>query len=393
MIRGELFDAGTKLVYDTRVPVPGMDVAYYREIDMEYDWPQERTDQINASIVAADSRVELRPWPEPFPGNMWIDYHEYNRGEDGGFQFHFYHRDQYNPTIFDKVPLDLTQIEDPANIKPSVSRRWERMSDSLNEDEIADRTEPPTEFIRQPLGNESAGTTDLRNPAVIMQRAHEGARFVPTLNYSPLYMPFDFRYPERYVLLGEDGSNSPADVAQFLTLSNNAHYRLYLLPAKWRWVATVKAYYYYVSWFEFFLTNQIFTKAWFSRPPIYTRRHDVVHSAGRHDIEYEHNWYAWDAGVNDGFDRSRGSATLRTWIIDAQWWTYSEAYVFARNDDVTMVLWLHPPDVNDIVCGIGRVDHPSGKEERVWVKQKVDLSSEYPNTVMGQWYVPFAVAT
>ena len=101
--------------------------------------------------------------------------------------------------------------------------------------------------------------------------------------------------------------------------------------------------------------------------------------------------YCLDDGVTDGFDRSRGSATLRDWIIDAQWYTMSEVYAFVSNDPVTLALWYYPPEPGDVVLGIGSIDNLTGGEERVWLIQREDVSSRWQNTLIEQYLVPFYV--
>ena len=60
-----MFDAGTTLVIDPlETSVPGMDSAYFRELDMEYQFPTQRQDEINQYLVDTPFSGFLRPWPD-----------------------------------------------------------------------------------------------------------------------------------------------------------------------------------------------------------------------------------------------------------------------------------------------------------------------------------------
>jgi len=391
VIRAELYDVGTRLIKATHLSPPGMDAAYYRETDMEYDWPQERTGEIREAVLGSEKRIELRPWPEPFPGVMWIDYTNKYIGVKGGLQLGMYNLDLFTNS-FEPLPKNTSQITIGADYSPDTNRADARMGDMRSVEDVVASQPEPTKWLRVPLLNERGSGTGLETPATLIQECHTGAAFALDGNYSPLFTPFDTREPDLYDMVDDNGNPVPEEKKlAYLTLSEGAFYRLYLMPAKWRWVATVVAHYIYISWFEMFPTDEIFTKAWFSRPPIYPVRHNVMYTKDEYMFEYNYVLHSYDPGVNDGFDRSRGSATLRFWIIDAQWWTLSEAYIFQANDDCSLVIWQHPPDPGDVVLGIGRVDFPGGQEERLWLIQRQDVSQRWPNTVVGIFLVPFRV--
>ena len=392
VIRAELYDTGTRLIKASHLNKPGMEQAYFREIDMEYDWPQERTTEIQRAILGTEKRVDLAPWPERFPGVMWVDYNAKYRGDFGGLQLGMYNLDLFSYE-WDPVPKNTSQILPGEEYSPDENRADARMGDLHDVDGVAASQPEPTEWLRLPLLNETGSTTDLQTPATLIQECHTGGAFALDCNYSPLFMPFDTREPDLYTMIDDDGNPvSEEDKIAHMALSEGAFYRLYLMPAKWRWGATVVAHYTMITWFNVFPTSEIFTKAWFNRPPIYPIRHNVMYTKDQPMFEY--NWvpHSYDTGVNSGFDRSRGSATLRFWIIDAQWWTLSSAYIFTGNDDCSLVIWQHPPDPGDIVLGIGRVDYPGGQEERLWLVQKEDVSTRWPNTVVGIFLVPFRVS-
>ena len=401
MIWAEMFDAGTTLVIDPLADVPGMDSAYFRSLDMEYQFPTQRQDDINQLIVDTPFSGFLRPWPDGFPWRMWMDYTDRHRGDYGGPKFTFYHWDDFSGN-YDPVPAATSQVIN-ASLYDPTQRDDLRTTDWLTSAEIvaAEGSPDPTTWLRLPLRNEPGGRDghrcDLLNPVVINQFAQGGPHYKVQGDYNPIYAPFDLRHPEWYDPV--DSQGNPMDLGlhgfdknQLMSVLNNSTTKLYVRPANWRWVPTVKAYYYYVSWFEFFLTFQMFTTAWFDRPPIYPHRHDLIHTTRTADLEWDHTFWSTDAGIDDGFNRSRGAQFLRSQIIDAQWWTYSEAFVFARNDPAKLYLWLWPPEAGDIVLGIGTTDHITGAEQTVWFKQNRDLTDEFPRMIIGAYLVMDFVA-
>jgi hypothetical protein len=393
-IWAEFYDAGTTMVIDPLVSVPGMDQGYYREIDMEYKWPGERAGEINDDLINTPLRGEYRPWPDPFPWRMWVDYTKRYEGADGGLKTDLYHWEYLtSSTII--APSSLAQIEDPAVYEPNIERRYARMTNSPTTEEIAAANlwrSNPTEYLRRLLYNEAGSkhgvNCDLLQPLVMNHAAHYGYEFKLVLDYNPIFAPVDMRHPEWYDLLDENGQQLPDEIKEHrLSLLNNGAYRLYLRPANWRWVGKVYANYLYVSWFEMFPTREVFTTAWFNRPPIYPWRHDLIHSTQTAPIEYLHNYYSIDYGIEYGFNSSRGAQFLRDQIISAQWWRMSEAYIFTGNDPATLILWLYPPEQGDIVLGVGELDHITGAEKMFWVRQNRDLTDEYQRTVIGNYII------
>jgi hypothetical protein len=398
MIRAELFDAGSALNIVPWMDTPGMNEAYFREIDMEYTWPGEFQTRINNALVDTELRRDLLPWPDPFPGRCWVDWTTRYEGADGGLQIETARHD----VMFDQwslVPAPLAQIQDATDYQPNVDRDSERLGDAKTVAEISAEGPQPTPYLRLALRNEVGGANggwcDLREQAVLRQHHHTGDEYRLVINYSPLFAPVDLRHPEWYDVLDANGGPlQQQEPDRWLSLRPDGVYRLYLRPANWRWVATVWANYWYVSWFESFPTRLVFTTAWFNRPPIYPRRHDLIHSTQVAYEEYLGSYYSTDAGIDYGFNSSRGAAFLRHQIIDSQWWTLSEAFIFTGNDPATLALWMWPPEAGDIVLGIGRVDHPTEREEVIWLRQNRDLTDEYPRTVIGSYIIyDFVVTT
>jgi hypothetical protein len=398
-IWAELYDAGTMMLIDPLQTTPGMDYGYYREIDMEYTWPGEFQTRINTAIRSTALEGQFRPWPEPFPWRMWIDQTPRYEGEDGGFKFNLFHWDNFHD-VYNPVPSDLAQIESSAAYEPNVLRRFERTTRPQTADEISATASPgePTPWLRTTLYNEPGGgqgsTCELLKPAVITFDNLPGYAHKFHLDYNPLFMPMKMSEPDWYDFIDSEGNPvAVGEKAHIFNLLEKGYYRLYLRPANWRWVATVWANYWYVSWFESFPTRLVYTTAWFNRPPVYPKRHDLIHTTQVALEEYLGNLYSTDSGIDYGFNSSRGAAFLRHQIIDAQWWTLSEAFIFTGNDPATLVLWLWPPEAGDIVMGLGEVDTDTGAEQVMWVVQNRDLTSEFPRTVIGNYIIyDFVVA-
>ena len=393
-IWASLYDAGTTMGIDPLVDIPGMDQGFYRELDMEYQFLNERQNAINDLIRTTDTFNTLRPWPAPFPWRMWVDYTERHTGVLGGYKANLYHWDDMLQD-FEPVASDLTQIEEEDDYEPNVDRRYARITRNLNGEEISATTlyqGTPTPHLRLVLHNEVGGkyggNFELSDPSIIHHEAHVGYEYKLDLSYNALYAPCDMRHPEWYDIVSPDGRVlDQTGKAHVFSLLNNGAYRLYLRPANWRWVATVRAVYVYLSWFEAFYTEQLFTHAWFNRPPVYPHRHDLLHTTTTLPFEWNGVYYSLDGGIDYGFNSSRGAGFLRYSILDAQWWTLSEAYIFNNNDPATLVLWLWPPEKDDIVLGISEIDRVTGADQIYWVKQNRDLTDEYPRTVIGNYIV------
>lgn len=396
-VRVELFDAGTTLQVIPWQDSPGMDDAYFRGLDMEYTFPGDLQGPINERLRTTPLRADLSPWPVPFPGRCWIDWTPRYEGADGGLQI-----DTARWGVlfedYDLVPAPTAQIPGTADYEPNVYRDDERLEDTKTVEEIQADWPHPTEWLRRPLGNETGGSRggycDLEQAAVMVQNYHIGDEFRPVINYSPLFAPVDLRHPEWYNVVNVDGEQISESPERWMSMRPDGRHRLYLRPANWRWVATVWANYIYVSWFEMFPTRLVFTFAHFDRPPIYPTRHDLIHTSQYTQIEYLNTMWSYDIGIEDAYNLSRGAQFLRDQIIDSQWWTQSEAFIFTRNDPLTLAMWLWPPEPGDIVLGIGTVDQKTGEEQVAWIQQNRDLTDEYQRQVTGSYIdLAFTVAS
>lgn len=394
MIRAQLFDCGTKFVYDSRVSVPGMDFGYYRELDFEHDWPGERAEEIQRAVVGVDHPITYKPWPRPFPGYLWIDWVPNYYGVPGGPQVDLLHKDYYTGD-YSPVPIQKAQIYDEQNVKANLETKYARTSDLLTQEEVREAVEDPISepWLRLPLRNEIE-QPQLGNRVVMMQDGHEGQGFAVKTNYGDCFQIVDMSHPEWYKFIDQNGETMERDKGRELCLlRKGGNYNLYLAPAKWRMVCNVIGHYWYISYTESYGVPLGFTKAFYTRPAVYTQRHNVIKTKHEDVVNWLGTDYSYDIGVEDGFKRSRGSLNLAFQIIDAQWWTLSEAFIFLFNDPVLMALWGHPPDPGDIVLGVGRVDEYGQEEQITWVVQEEDISSKYPRYVIGLFIVPWTVTT
>lgn len=400
MIYAELFDCGTTFVKYPWNDVPGMDQGYYRELDMEHYWPSERTDEIRDAILAVPNRVDYEPWPQQLSGYLWIDWHKSYWGDVGGPQIKLWHYDFWADESH-PVPAAVTMTQDRrqppwpqyGGVNESIEPLDRRSARTKTQDEINDNLEVPTDdkWIRLPLINEIE-QPQLTDPVIIKQGNHQGTAYLPSVNYGSCFQGVDLtKGVDWYNFIDDDGNEMSAEEGMERSyLRDNATYRLYLAPAKWRMTCFVLAHYWYASYTESYGVPLQFVKAFYTRPSVYPVRHDVNHTKDQTVITWLDTDYSFDDGVNSAFDRSRGSLDLRQEIIDQQWWTLSEAFIFIFNDPVLMALWQHPPDPGDIVLGIGRVDY-GGNESRHWVVQKKDINHIWPREVIGLFFTPWSV--
>lgn len=396
MIRAELYDCGTTLQLRPDQDPPGMDIGYFRELDFEYDITDAdaRREQIRDSILAVQPKRIYRPWPRTFPGNLWIDWSRNYNGAAGGPQINIFNRD-YDFDNFAPVPSPLSEVYDETDpaVSPNTNPDEARASTMLSPDEVRESLEDPTgeDWLRTETVNES-GQPQLKDPVVLLHDGHEAQGFAVTVNYSPCFLPVDMREKDWYAFVDDNGQSIDPKIGyEHAMLRNDARYRLYLVPAKWRMTVFCTAHYWYISYFESYGVPLEFVKAWFCRPAIYPERHDVIHTRHEDSINWNGVDYSYDAGVDGAFDRSRGSLALGQEILDAQWWTLSEAFVFVLNDPARIALWQYPPDPGEIVLGIGKVDMMTGEEQRIWVVQKQDVLHAYPREVIGLFFVPWNV--
>jgi hypothetical protein len=400
IVRAELFDAGTFLrkgtygggsLLDVKAK-PGMEKGSYREIDFEYTFKNqtERIGEISRRMLTEPVVDSLAPWPLPFPARMWIDNTTRYLATNGGPILTAYHSDPWSSS-FDPVPASETRLV-VANRKEEVNREDANISELPDMEAIQARNPSPTEWLKLPVENEDVGFTNLKEQLVMMHDTDvEGGRITLSADFNPILAPFDFRHPEWYSIVDPDGetiATDPADVRRFLEFDPNGFYRLYIRPAQWRMVMTVVAHYIYISWFEAFPTDEVFTVAYFHRPPVYPKRHDILNP------NYVFQGLIFDQAINEQWERTESSREMARQIIDAQWYTMSEAYIFAGNDPGELTVTQYAPNKDEFVAGIGRVDYPGGAQETWWVRQKADgesLNPDWSPQFINTCYVPWFV--
>lgn len=393
MISAKILDAGTSPIKN---PVllgpfpPGMDGLVYREIDFEEDNVDPRPAEINDAMRAVED-VSIRPWPEELPGQSWIDKtRRYETDGDDGFRLNLYRHDRTSGTY---APVPAGEITLELNEPRETNEQAARITRELTWEEIQNRATTPADWLRLNVENRKSTGTDLENPLSIQWRGLRGTEYRLEMPDQSLFAPFDFRYPERYQGMTDDGVLlDPNETAGRLSLFAGGRYRLYFRPRKWRYVATVIAHYLLISAFELVPFSEVFTRANTQRPPFYPIRHDLIHTS---KIKTIPNFYgdlrSWDAGINWQWEHTRSAAAIAHEIIDSQYWTKLLVKLFVGNEDADVTITRYPPDPDDIVFGIGRIDTATGRESRTWIVQRAELVDQYPRIVLGQYLVPFAV--
>ena len=391
MITAQLLDVGTiaKKNPATYSPVPGMDRVYYNEEDFEEDGVDPRPEEINNLILGTDE-ITIEPWPEEFSNRAWID--ETTRYESDGLDGL-----QLNLHRFDRLSEETPFVPAGEWILDTESRQQTereagRVVRELTWKEVQDRADNPAEWLRLDLINRSPSGTDIDEPLFANWRGIRGNEFRLELPDNVLFAPFDLTHPERYRVLDEAGDRVDPDLSPHLmNLYNGGHYRIYLRPRKWRYVATLVAHYWYISGFEYFRAQEIFTRAHTHRPPYYPIRHNLIQTTKTADLpDYFGNKHSYDTGINWQWEHSRSAAALSREVIEGQYWTKLVVKIFGGNSPPWVSVSSRPADPGDIVLGIGRID-TSGRESRYWIQQTADLTSIYPWEVLGSYLVPWYV--
>jgi len=218
------------------------------------------------------------------------------------------------------------------------------------------------------------------------QGMHNG-RFTIEVPENDIFEPFDLTHAERYVFVTD------ADVAiehgeEWGAFGDNARLVFYLRPRRWRWIVVVLAHFEHGNWFESVANDEVFISVFYLRPPFYPMRHNIGVTA-QPDSYQVFNFYgqerSLDNGLSSAWDLSWHSRELSRQILAQQWFSLCEYYIFTGNEDPDLALVAMPPRVGEIVEGIGFVDEASGRESRIWAKQRADLSATYPQRTIGQF--------
>lgn len=366
MIYADLFDAGTEL---RKLPadVPGMDEAWWINSGWEqsfFEYGQGgRIAELNARMMNVQD-LDVRPWPEPLPGKMWIDNtHRYRRLGTDGLQFRLSMWDRI-PDIYLLAPaggpLLKTQTVPSAILNPVEGRLLREMSWR----EIQAAAENPGEWIRLDTLNESEGT-QLQEPLALAVRGIRGP-VIPGIEDQSLFAPFDLSLgADVYRAIDDAGAEVPLERAWMYP---RGRYSLFLRPRNWHYSVIVYAVFLYVSWFEMYTVVTPFTHAWYDRPPVYPLRHNILETSPATN----------DAAVVWQFEHSQAAADLTQQIFEAQWWTLCDAFIFQSIELVQMWVDRVPPASREVILGVTRVDQATGAESRVWVENRRNMSAEYP---------------
>jgi hypothetical protein len=374
---------------------PGMEELYYRGERSYMETINSQSAEKSNAAAKEIYPVTISPFPEPMPGRMWIDWTErYERIGNDGLRFELYHDDLSvgSPLVAaGAFGLSVTTDPDP-EVNPADSRLLRELT---NAEQVARRG---GEWLRAPLRNEQPGGTDLQAPALIYAQDLRGEAFQLAMPDNSLFTPFDFCYPERYIIVSDDDDatqiQEPDQVRAMLAFRNGVNYTLYLRPRRWRYVAETIAHYAWISMFEFVLMDEWFIHSWWDRPPIYPIRHDIMHTSLVSD--HWHTYYdplAYDIGIDDYWMRSPQFGVLTKLMLDAQVWTVSFAYILLGAENCKTTIWRYEPRGYEYVCGIGTHDYATGDEGRFWVMAKpdVDWVTLYPRTILGQFLMTFWV--
>jgi hypothetical protein len=381
MIYASLFDAGTEL---RRQPadVPGCDTAWWTDAHFEesiFEYrKRSKTLHQNEKMRDADP-MEIRPWPEPMPGKMWVDHTaRYTWNGLDGLSLNLYHVDRIAGD-FPPLPAGAAQLI--TNPKPEVDRAEGRTLRELTWREVRDAAETPTDWYRLDTLNESQGT-QLTEPLALIVPEARGSIALEMVNQS-LFDPFDLRKgTEWYRATDDNGEAFTGDVSEYLYLYPRGRYNLYFRPRRWRYYVVVYAVFIYISFFELFPVTTAFTHAWYDTAPRYPIRHNILNT----------NPGSTDPAILWQFEHSQAAADLTHQIFEAQWWTPCEAFIFSSIELVQMWVYREAPRKYENVLGIGRVDQATGRESRVWIQNLNDRDDDYPREEIAffeqvPWYI------
>jgi len=385
VISAEVYDAGSEPVQPVS-GIPGMDELYWRDGDFEEELFQSRLYETNVICRAVSPLLTMRPWPDQLARKMWVDFTtRYAATEDDGLAFRLYRHDVLEddcpPVPSDHADFVYSPDENADHAQSHVIKMddWEA---------IQAAADYPPNWLRLPTGNELAG---LKAPLALRWNDQAGIGYRLELRENSLFAPFDLRLGSEYYRVLDDNGDavSPYEAEHLLDIREGGRYRLYLRPARWRYVATVVAHYTIITPFESWPIDETHTRAHYDRPPIYPKRHDVINTS--QDASYP-NYYGTlcclDSGIDWQWSASRSAARLAIEVLDAQYWTLCEFKLFIGYEIPWVAVWRYPPQVGAIVAGLERIDSASGERSRVWIQQRLDVSDRYPQTVLGVFLTP-----
>ncbi len=363
--------------------LPGVSEGYWREVNCEEFPNEDRHVDINAEMRQV-TPWEVEPWPEQLPGKMWVDWCPEYAGETDGLLVNLHHLETETGTCA-VVPAGEAYLDEAP--EEELRREEARISRLMTWREVQSYAIAPTEWYRLDTRNEALGTR-LLAPARIIFDGVRGSAFRLEIPDQSLWTPFDLRRGlDGYYVVSDDGMRvDDSDAAAFLDFTQRSTHALYLRPRRLRIVVTVIAHYMYATFFELVLNDEIFTRAYFDRPPVYPERHDLLHTTLETPL---YNYFgeprSYDLGLDTAFSMSRTAGELAHEIVAAQFFDPCMAYVLVGYELPDMTVWAYPARAHDVVCGLGRIDTATGLESRIWLVQREDMSAEYPPRVLGQF--------
>lgn len=376
MIYAEARDAMTRPLV-TVAKVPGEDELTWVETDTEEDIRTDRSREMNAAMMAAQPELTIAPWPLPVPRQAPVDL----TMRYAGVAFHLHEYDQAHER-WAPVPAGVATIQ---NTYDRFEPNQRAMTKMLSPQEVRKFKPNPEKWIRLPFVNEAAGT-DMKDPIAMIWNGLQNARFTIELPDNDVFEPFDLTHPDRYSFVG-DGGKAIENGAMWGAFGDRARVVLYLRPRRWRWVVTVLAHFEFVTWFEEVPNDEMFVSAFYRRPPFYPYRHNIAVSAQPDQYQtpnYFGDLRSYDQGISSAWDLSWHSIELRRQILDQQWFSMCECYIFLGNELPDIAIQAYPPRMGEIVVGIGFVDEATGRESRAWAVQAVDASAIYPQRTVVQ---------
>lgn len=380
MIFANARDGGTRPLI-ARGYVPGEDRLTYVEADFEYDvFTMWLRSLMNKAMQECDPPLDVAPWPDELPAQAPLDMTQRYQG----LQFTLNQYDQTRDVWNALVPGGIARYDETPE---RDDRDHENMSRCRNPQEMQDDPSlDRTKWIRLPFVNEQFATV-MKEEAWWRWEGLQNGLFTVTLPDNDYFEPFDLTHPERYRVVDDDGipAENPDD---FLYFADGARMTFILRPRRWRWIVTVIAHYCYYSGFEEVPNDEVFLTAYFQRPPFYPSRQELVITA-LPESYWAMNYYgeprSVDNGLSDSWRLTWHQEQIRQQIMSQQWFSLCIVYVYESAEDPDCAIVAYPPAVDDIVLGIVRTDNVTGRESRVWVMQKADVSDVYPQRTIGQF--------
>ena len=296
--------------------LPGVSEGYWREVNCEEFPSEDRHVEIDAEMRQVTPWA-VEPWPELLPGKMWVDWCPEYAGETDGLLVNLHHHETEAGTHA-VVPAGEAYLDEAP--EEELRREEARVSSLMTWREVQSYASTPTDWYRLDTRNEALGTR-LLAPARIVFDGIRGSAFRLEVPDQSLWTPFDLRLGlDSYYAMGDSGQViEEADAAAFINLTQRSTHALYLRPRRLRIVVTVIAHYMYATFFEIVMNDEVFTRVYFDRPPVYPIRHDLLRTKTETPLtNYWGDPRSYDYGLDYAFSLSRTAAELAHEILAQQ---------------------------------------------------------------------------